>query len=50
MGALSLHMRGLSWLLVIQAVMALLFAGEPRSGQSAPSDAVDVLALLRHVD
>ncbi len=41
MGASSLHMRGLGSLLVLQGVMVLLFAGEPCSAQSAPSDALD---------
>jgi len=41
MGALSLHMRRLVWLLVIHVVMALLLPGEPCSGPSAPSDAID---------
>jgi len=34
-------MRGLGSLLVLQVVMVLLFAGEPCSAQSAPSDALD---------
>jgi hypothetical protein len=34
-------MRGLGWLLVLQVVTALLFAGKPCSGQFAPSDAID---------
>jgi hypothetical protein len=41
MGASSLHMRGLGSLLVLQVVTVLLFAGEPCSAQSAPSDALD---------
>jgi Alginate export len=34
-------MRGLGRLLVLQVVTVLLFAGEPCSGQSAPSDALE---------